>query len=117
MADLTIQTIAAAGLDPAYSAVSATDKLKADSGERHFLHVKNGGGVSTTVTITAQKTTARVGGAGSVTISNMSVAIPAGEERLIGPFPEAYLDTAGDVNIAYSATTSVTAAAFTLPRQ
>jgi hypothetical protein len=115
MAALTLQTIAAAGLKPAYAAVNSEDTVKVNSAQRNFLHVKNGSGGSINVTITAVKTSARVRGVGVVTVNDLVVAVPAGEERLIGPFTEAYMDTDGDVTIDYSGITSVTAGVFSLP--
>ncbi len=55
-------------------------------------------------------------GFGSLTISDMVVAVAAGSEEMIGPFSDAYVDSAGNVNVAYSGTASVTAAAIRLPR-
>lgn len=117
MAALTLQSIALAGLEPAYAAVNSQDTVVVSSAQRNFLHVKNGSGVSVNVTITAVKTSATVPGVGVVTISDEVVAVPAGEERMIGPFTEAYMDTDGTVTIDYSATTTVTAGVFTLPAQ
>lgn len=117
MAALTKQNIDPSGLEPSYSAVNSQDTVNVSTGQRVFLHVKNGGGGSINVTINAVKTTATVAGVGAVTISDEVVAVPAGEERMIGPFTEAYMDTDGDVTIDYSGTTSVTAAALQLPAQ
>ena len=115
MAALTVQEIVSGGLEPAYTAANSQDTIKADSSQRHFLHVKNGGGGSINVTINAQRTSARVPGVGVVTISDEVVAVGAGEERMIGPFTEAFMDASGNVVIDYSGTTSVTAAALKLP--
>lgn len=115
MAVLVVQNIAAAGLKPAYTAVNASDTAILNQAQRNFLHVKNGGGSPINVTITAVKTSARVQGVGVVTVSDRVVAVPAGEERMIGPITEAYLDTDGEVTIGYSGTTSVTAGMFSLP--
>lgn len=115
MAALTLQSIVAAGVEPAYAAVNSEDTVKVNSAQRNFLHVKNGSGGSINVTITAVKTSARVQGVGVVTVDDLVVAVPAGEERIIGPFTEAYMDTDGDVTIGYSGTTSVTAGVFSLP--
>ena len=115
MAILTLQEIVAAGFQPSYAAVNSSDTVKVNSAQRNFLHVKNGSGGSINVTITAVKTSARVQGVGVVTVDDLVVAVPAGEERMIGPFTEAYMDTDGDVTIGYSGTTSVTAGVFSLP--
>lgn len=115
MAALTLQAVVPAGLAPAYAAVTVSDTVKVDSTQRNFLHVKNGSGASINVTITAVKTSARVEGVGVVTVGNRVVAVPAGQERIIGPFTEAYMSTDGNVTIGYSAITSVTAGVFSLP--
>lgn len=117
MAVLTLQTIAPAGITPVYSAANSQDTVKISTAQRVFLHVKNGGGGSINVTITAQKTSATVAGVGGVTISDQVVAVAAGSEEMIGPFTEAFMDTDGDVTINYSGTTSVTAAVLQLPAQ
>lgn len=116
MADITAQSISTSGLTPTYSAVNSTDTLTGVSdGQRHFLHVKNGSGGSINVTLTAVKTSANVPGVGPVTISDIVVAVPDGSEEMIGPITAAYIDSSGEVAIAYSGTSSVTAAALVLP--
>lgn len=117
MAAVTVQTITDDGVVPSYAAVNSSDTIKVSDEERHFLHVKNGGGGSINVTITAQKTTARVPGVGALTIPNLVVAVANGAEKMIGPFTSAYIGDDGNVDVAYSGTTSVTAAAFKLPAQ
>ena len=117
MAALTLQNIDPSGLDPVYSAANASDTIKISTGQRVFLHVKNGGAGSINVTTTAVKTSAAVAGVGNVTISNEVVAVPAAGERMIGPFTEAFMDTDGNVTVGYSGTASVTAAALQLPAQ
>lgn len=115
MAELTLQTIDADGVEPEYAAVNSEDTVKVNTAQRNFLHVKNGGGSSIDVTVTAVKTSARVQGVGVVAVGNLVIAVPAGEERMIGPFTEAYMDTDGEVTIGYSGTSSVTAGVFSLP--
>ena len=115
MAEPTLQKLTISGVQPSYSAVNSEDTVVVNTAQRNFLHVKNGGGSPTNVTITAVKTSARVPGVGVVSISDEVVAVPAGEERIIGPFTEAYMDVDGTVTIGYSATASVTAGAFSLP--
>ena len=116
MAQLTPLVIALAGLATAYDAVNSEDKVKQPTDQRLFLHVKNGGGGSINVTIPVVQTAVRTPSGGSLTLSNIVVAVGAGAEKMIGPFPPAYVDASGDVTIQYSGTSSVTAKAFTLPR-
>lgn len=115
MAELTVQEIAEAGLTASYTAAAAGgDSLKNDG--RTFLHVKNGGAGSTTVTVTAQRTAANVQGMGGLTKGNAGGAVAAGAEGFFGPFPSlAFNDATGKVAIGYSDVTSVTVAAIRLP--
>ena len=64
MAALTVQNIALAGLVATYSAANSSETMAIDGNERHFLHVKNGGGGSINVTITAVQTSAKKQGVG-----------------------------------------------------
>jgi hypothetical protein len=94
------------GAAPNLVAVSSSDTFP-NNGKR-ILHVKNASGSSINVTVDDP---------GSVSPANATafnpddtVAVPAGAERYIGPFPvERFNDANGNVNVAYSATTSVTA--------
>lgn len=117
MADVAVQTIVEAGLQPVYSAVAASDALVGNDGAC-FLHVKNGNASPTNVTITAQQTAAPVPGMGSLARGNIVVTVPASTgDRMIGPFPrQAFEDGNGKVQVTYSVTASVTAAFIKLPR-
>ena len=117
MAALTVQNIAPAGLEATYSAANSSETMAIDGNERHFLHVKNGGGGSINVTVTAVQTSTKKQGVGTLTISNQVVAVGAAAEKFIGPFSNAYRNTSSNVAIAYSGTSSVTAAALKLPAQ
>ncbi len=117
MAALTIQTIGEAGVQSTYAAAtSGGDTARNDNGDV-FLHVKNGDASSHTVTVTAQTASATVPGMGTTTKANVAVAVPAGEERMIGPFARlAFNDASNDVAITYDDVTAVTIAALRLPR-
>lgn len=117
MTAVSQQSIAPAGIVPAYAAVASTDTIASvTQDERLFLHVKNGGGGSITVSIApVAPTSVRVSGVGVVAVPSISVAVAAGAEKMIGPIPSAYIDGTGTVTVGYSGTTSVTAAAFRLP--
>ena len=106
MALLTAQTVGQSGLTPSYSAVSASDTFANDG--TVFLHVKNGGGSSDTVTVTSVQTCNQ----GST--HNLTVSVPAGAERMLGPFETTRFNdpTTGLVTVGHSFTTSVTAALF-----
>ena len=102
------QTIGLAGVLPTYSAVSASDTLP--PGNNVFLHVKNGGGSPDTVTIV---TPGNVQGQG---VADISVSVPAGSERMIGPLPGGLVARASDglADVTHSFVTSVTAAVLEL---
>jgi hypothetical protein len=105
---LTAQTISRAGVKPSYTAVNSDGNYFANNG-REFLHVKNGSGSSINATV---QTPGTVDGLG---ISDLIVAVPAGEERMIGPFPSGvYNQTDGTTYVDWSAATSVTAAVLLL---
>lgn len=109
MAAMAVNRPGVAGAAPGLAAVSASDTFVNDG--RCLLHVKNGGVGSTNVTIDDVGTP----NPGSATSFNpdVVVAVPAGEERVIGPFPTARFNTSGGlVTVSYSVTTTVTAAVY-----
>lgn len=95
-----------AGTAAAYSAASAGGDTMVPSDRTH-LHVKNGSGGSITVTVVA-KTACNHG-----VLHNLAVAVPAGEERLIGAIiPSRFARPAdGLAEITYSDVTTLTVAA------
>lgn len=116
MALMTLQQILAAGLTPAYAAANIQDTIEGAGSDRVFLHVFNGGAGSITVTIAATRAAAQVAGVGMVPIPDIAVAIAAGDEAMIGPFNNAYVDADGTITVDYSDVTSVTAAAIKLAK-
>ena len=116
MANLTKQKVLLTGLNPTFASASGGGDEIVDNDGNTFLYVKNGGGSSINVTITSVKTSLDVVGYGeALTLSDEVVAVPAGEERAIGPFPKVrFDDTDENVAIAYSDVTSVTVAAIQL---
>ena len=102
---LSVQDIARSGLSPSYSS-AVGDGHSVQNNGRVFIHVKNGDSSSKTITI---QTPGTVDG---LAVADRDVSIPAGEERMIGPFPPGqYNQSDGDIYVDYSATTSVTIAA------
>lgn len=96
------------GVAPTYNAVSASDTV-ANSGKT-LLHVKNGSGASINVTLVGR---AQLDG---VTFPDKVIAVPAGQERMIGPVPSAlYNDANGLVTVNFSATATVTMAVWEIP--
>jgi len=108
MATLSVQTIPLAGVKPSYTAAAAAGDEFANNG-RTFLHVKNSSVSAITVTLT---TPASIDG---VAITDPTISVPGGEERMIGPFPQSIFNNAnGRVAVGYSAVTDVTVAAFSI---
>lgn len=104
---LSVQTITRAGITPSYSAANADGHSIQNSEANFILHVKNGSGSSITVTIA---TAAQIDG---LDVSDRTVTVGAGAEKVIGTFPQSiYNQSDGTVNVDFSAVTSVTVAAF-----
>lgn len=109
MANLNIQQAVVTGLAPSFVAAAAGGDEFVNSGKA-VLYVKNGGASSINVTIDSQ-VPCNYGVDHDVT-----VAVPAGAERIIGPFPKTrFNDAYGKVKISYSAVTSVTVAVLEVP--
>lgn len=109
MATYTTQQMTAAGVAASYTAASASDTISDISNGRTFLHVKNAGGSSDTVTIVTPGT---VGPA--LAIADLTVAVANGTEKFIGPLDPAIFGTAGVATVQHSFTTSVTCAAVSI---
>lgn len=108
MATLTPQVAALTGLDVSFSSAASGGDQFANSGKEYF-HVVNGSGSSITVTADAQ-TNCNFG-----FDHDAAVAVPAGEERVIGPFPtNRFNDANGNVQVTYSDVTSLTVAVVTV---
>ena len=111
MAVLTAQEIGRGGLEVSLASADAAGDSVANAG-RTFFRVDNGGGGSITVSLTIEETV------DGQAVTARTVAVPAGESRVIGPFPVAeYNDTNSRAGITYSGVTSVTVAAITLPER
>lgn len=116
MPELTVQEVDEDGLNASYVAANAGGDYFANPVGDRFIHVKNAGGGSINVTVTAQDTDADISGFGTLTKASQVIAVPAGEDRFVGPFPlRAFNDANGDVQLTYSGVTSVTIAALRLP--
>jgi len=109
MADLTVQVISLLGIIPSLAAAAVGGDAFLNSG-REYLHVKNGSAASIDVTVDS------VAPCNQGVDHNAIVAIAAGVEKLIGPFPKArFNDAAEKVQVTYSDVTTVTVAAVRLP--
>jgi hypothetical protein len=108
MAVLATQTIGITGVAPSFTAASGGGDSAAP-GDTHYLHVKNGGGSSVTVTVVVPGT--EYGQARA----DVPVAVPAAGERLIGPLsPELRNPSTNKVDITYSGVTTVTVGVFAI---
>lgn len=108
MATFSPQVMAATGTAATYSAVSASDTLGDISNGRTFLHVKNAGASSDTVTLVTPGTF----GPG-LAIADLTVAVANGTEKFIGPLDPTVFGSTGTA-VTHSYTTSVTAALVTI---
>jgi hypothetical protein len=107
MALLAIQTIKASGTSPTYgTAAGGGDKVSL-AAPNTFIHVKNGGGATVTVTVTTQSNSYK-----GLTVPDRTVTVAASGESMIGPLdPALHSDINVQASIGYSAVTSVTVAA------
>ncbi len=110
MADvsLALQAIIKTGLTPVQTGtLSVSDNYQIRNDGRTFLHVVNGGGSADVVTIVSQSVD------DGLAVADRTVSVPAGEERMIGPFlKRVYNDASGLINVTHSFITSVTHGAF-----
>jgi FlaG/FlaF family flagellin (archaellin) len=106
---LTTQNISRTGLSPTYSAVAASDTFVPDA--QAFLHVKNAGGSPDSCVIAVA-----AGDPPGLTISDVTVSVTNGQERMIGPLPGNFFadPTTGLATVTHSFTTSVTSGVFKL---
>lgn len=106
----SVQNIVPGGLQESLTgSLSAANTYQSPNDGRVFLHIVNGGGSPDTVTIV---TNAQVHG---LAIADRTVSVPAGEERMIGPFPpEIYNNSDGELEWSHSFITSVTQSALRL---
>jgi hypothetical protein len=113
MAVLAVQQIARTGLNPALAAAAAAGDAFANAG-RTFLRVKNAHAtVARTVTAVSQLPAGAIP-QGAVK-TDLAVAVPALQERWIGPFdPASFNDANGRVVVTYDTEADLTVGAFAL---
>lgn len=107
MATVQSERIQIAGTEATYNAASAGGD-KVAPGDDVVLHVKNGSAGEITCTIVTPGTVA------GQPIGDVAVAVPAGEDRFIGPLVREHFASDGLVDITWSASASVTFAALRL---
>jgi hypothetical protein len=110
MATLNVDTITRAGVSPNYNAAEVGgDDFMNDAERRTFLAVNNESAGTVTVTIA---TSATMDG---LQVADRAVAVGAGAEIFIGPFPaNIYNQSNGTIHVTYSAVTDVQVAALKL---
>lgn len=116
MATLSIVKPGDAGLTITFAAAAALGDQFANVGRDNLLVVENGGAGSINVTVTAQTTTAKIAGLGTVVKEDTVLAVAAGAVAIIGPFSDAFNDANGFVQVSYSDVTSVGVAVVKAPR-
>lgn len=115
MATLTRTTVDDTGVAVAAnltSAASGGDEVLND--DLTFLVIDNGDTASHTLTITAQVSSVTKENYGSFSISDITVSVPAGEQRIVSAPVASYNDSNGKIQMSYDAVTSVTIGAFKL---
>lgn len=119
MATLTVQSIdLTTGLAPTYAAAAAGGDEYANDGKT-YLHVKNGGGSSITVTVTPTASATDDPQFGRIIPAARAFTVANGAERILPFFAQGgYNNANGRVAVTYSGVTSVTVAAIqaTLPQ-
>jgi hypothetical protein len=111
MALLTVQVPTVAGINPTYSAVSASDTFAMASGHSYLLHVKNAGGSPDVVVI--DDPISQDPGAAVAFNPDASISVTNAQERFIKISPARFKNAAtGLCTITNSFTTSVTCAVF-----
>ncbi len=109
MPTLTVNSLSRDGVDDAGVAADAGGDQFANSGAE-FFRIHNGGGAQITVTIATQLAV------DGEAVADKTVDVPAGESRVIGPFPTGlYNDSSNNIQLTYSGVTSVTVGVFSVP--
>ncbi len=109
MATLSVVTISLSGGEPEFAAADAAGDEFSNTSGRTMFHAKNGSGVTVTVTAACQKACSYG------FMHDAVVEIPAGEERIIGPFSTyRFNDSGNKVQVSYSAVSTVTVCAYDL---
>lgn len=99
-AQVAISSGVSTSITPNYQAAAA--QMEMPNNAPTLLHVKNGSGSSINVTATNQTTTEGAANADRV------IAVPAGQERIMRFSPAVFNMSNGNVQLAFSATTTVT---------
>jgi hypothetical protein len=108
MATLTKQTFDEAGNDLTMASAAAGGDQFANPNGTAFLVIHNGDTSSKDVTVTAQNTSFEDDVYGDAVKQDQTLTVAAGSTAVMGPFPKrAFNDGSGNVQVTYSAVTSV----------
>ena len=113
-AELTVNSVDEDGIDPAYVAVIAGTGNYFDNDENTLVHIVNGSGAPTNAVIQAQGASKFEPGYGDILLPNITIAVPAGEDRAFMCPPARFNDGNGQCTIICSAETTVRIAAMKL---
>ncbi len=109
MATLTAQQIDSAGIAPTYAGAAAGGDEFAHAADV-FLHVKNSDTSAHTASVVSQ-----FDASPGIAAADLDIAVPAGEERIAGPFNgRVFANADGNVELTYDAVTGVTVAVLKL---
>jgi hypothetical protein len=110
MATLTTQEVTLGGLNPVQTAASAGGDKFTPSNDT-YVRIRNTDASPKTVTFVTPREAVP-----GVAEADVAIVVPAGEDRLVGPFPAGTFGdpTDGLVHVTYSAVTSVTLGVFRL---
>lgn len=92
--EISLQATTRAGLEPSYAAFNTGDGNYIDNtDQRVMLHVKNDDASAHVIHIISQFT------ADGKALKDIVVSIPAGEERIFGPFSNRYYGTSNQIQV------------------
>jgi len=106
--ELTVEKSSLEGLDPTHNSANADGNFFQNSG-KEILIIKNGDASAHTATI------ASADDCNQGFTHNVEITVPAGEERVVGPFKQKRFNTSGQASITYDDVTSVTVAVVQVP--
>ena len=95
-------------MNPTYAAAAGGGDQYTNTG-KELIHIKNGGGGAVVLTLDIEKTV------DGQSVVDPIVTIPAGEERMLGPFTSVYEDPDKNVSLTYDGVASLTIGVFKLP--
>ncbi|MEV4837784.1 hypothetical protein AB0K05_24900 [Nonomuraea sp. NPDC049486] len=100
---VTVTTLTEAGIDPADvdQAAELTDGNSFPWAPHRLLYVLNGDDSALTITVPTPATVGR----GQLAIADTTIAVPAGEYRIAGPFGPEHRQADGSVHVDYAGTT------------